>query len=60
MYTSSRIFSESVGLESQKSTGGLTMLVPLLTCSTALSAVLLSVNDAWKAVYIKQVRLVRA
>ncbi len=26
------------------------MLVPLLICKTALSAVLLSVNEAWKAV----------
>ncbi len=27
------------------------MLVPLLTCSTALSAIALFVKDAWKAVY---------
>jgi hypothetical protein len=29
----------------------LTTLVPLLICRTALSAVLLSVKEAWKAVF---------
>ena len=34
----------------------LTMLVPLLICNTALSAVVLSVKEAWNAVYQSHTR----
>lgn len=34
----------------------LTMLVPLLICNTALSAVVLSVKEAWNAVYQSDIR----